>query len=371
MKRAEPSEPDREQPAEGQGPRRAPTRVHPSGRLTFRSSVRVEASPDHRVVVAGDESLPWQDIVPAAWPGPIELEIGCGKGAFLAAAATSRPETYFVGCEAGVEYARYCADRVQGLENVWLVADDARLFLADSVPDRSLARIHVYHPDPWPKRRHRKRRLFDAAFARDVARKLTLDGQLLVGTDNTRYFGEILAVLGAEATLRRDLEREASYGDEVPGLAFGPTNFAQKYVHEGRERHRAIYRLTERDAPRRTQSATNTDTRDGWQRLCSIDEVPAGLSRHVVGDLEVCVVRDGDSLHALRDSCPHRGAELSAGLLEGAELVCPRHGWRYSVTSGECSTLPGSAPALCFAVRVEDRDVFVQVPPFRGSEAQR
>lgn len=337
----------------------APKRVHPSGRLTFRSKVRASSSEGLRFTIAGDERIPWHEIVPGDWTGTIELEIGCGKGAFLLAAASSRPDVFFVGCEAGIEYARYCADRVRELDNTWLVADDARLFLADSVPDHSLARIHVYHPDPWPKRRHRKRRLFDQDFARDVVRTLVAGGELLVATDNTRYFGEILTVLGAEQQLYRELDIEARYGDEVPGLAYGPTNFAQKYVNEGRERHRAVYRTQVVSRSVVEHVRVHTGASDGWRKLCRLDALTEGLSHHVLGDVELCIARIGDRVHALRDSCPHRGAELSAGLLEGDEVICPWHGWRYSVVDGECSTLPGSCPATRFEVKIEGDMVLV------------
>ncbi|PIE23320.1 MAG: tRNA (guanosine(46)-N7)-methyltransferase TrmB [Planctomycetota bacterium] len=220
-----------------------PKRIHRSGRLAFRAQVREAKRDDLPLLVAGDAPFAWSDLVPAD-AGEVEMEIGCGKGSFLVAAAQSRPETFFLGVEAGPAYASYCADRLarNGLSNAQMLSDDARLLLADSVPAGALSRLHVYYPDPWPKRRHRKRRLFDLEWPELSARALRIGGELLIATDNTRYFGEILAVMGSTSLFRRDSQREREYGDESPGLAFGPTNFAQKYLKEGRARHRAVYR---------------------------------------------------------------------------------------------------------------------------------
>ena len=190
-----------------------------------------------------DAGVAWDRLVPASFAGDVEVEVGCGKGSFLLAAAQRNPDRRFVGVEAGPAYASYCADRIAraGVDNAVLIADDARLFLRDSVPAASIARLHVYHPDPWPKRRHRKRRLFAAEFPELVVRVLRPGGQLLVSTDNTRYFGEILVALGTCPELLRSAELQAEYGDEIAGVAFGPTNFAEKYVAEERQRHRAVY----------------------------------------------------------------------------------------------------------------------------------
>lgn len=339
-----------------------PKRVHPSGRLTFRSNVRAAKADDLPIIEAGDEAIAWTSVVPSDWNGEVELEIGCGKGQFLVEAATRRPESFFVGCEAGPDYARYCADRAkrQELQNVKLIADDARLFLSDSVPEKSLRRIHVYHPDPWPKRRHRKRRIFDEDFAKACVRALQSDGELLVATDNTRYFGEILTVLGAEAGLKRDATLEACYGDERAGLAFGPTNFAQKYVAEERERHRAVYVLapdTRAVAGERASAAVES----GWHRVAKLEDIPKDEGLPItIGKLELALFRDEGELRCIQESCPHRGAALSEGFVQDGEVVCPWHGWRYSVRDGECSTLPGSAPVSCYAVEVREGDVWVK-----------
>ena len=99
---------------------------------------------------------------------PVELEVGSGKGLFLANAATANPGHNFLGIELARKYARRAAERVakRNLANVRVVAGDARLFLARYVPPASLRTVHVYFPDPWWKARHKKRRVFGRAAGR-------------------------------------------------------------------------------------------------------------------------------------------------------------------------------------------------------------
>ena len=106
----------------------------------------------------------------------------------------------------------------------------------------------------------------------------------------------------------------------------------------------------------------NEESKDGWTRVASLDEVPLteGLALTVAGK-ELALFRDGDSLRCLEDSCPHRGAALSEGQVQDGEVVCPWHGWRYGLADGECSTLPGSAAAQCFEVKLEGQEVWLRV----------
>jgi len=347
-------------------PRPAPKRVHPSGRLTFRRNVRAPKADDLPYLHADDAALPWTSIV-GDDTRPIEVEIGCGKGAFLLEAAANNPDRFFIGIEASPPYAEYCADRIarHGLDNAVLIADDARLFFADTVPRAAISRLHVYYPDPWPKRRHRKRRLFDLEFPGLADRAMQAGGELLVASDNTRYFGEILAVLGASAHFRRDDALEARYGDEVPGVAFGPTNFSKKYEAEGRCRHRAVFTstgLANRGASGLDGPMTSRAT-ENWVRFCATGEIPdrGGLARRF-GELELAVFRAGDGFRCLEDVCPHRGAALSDGLVVDGEVICPWHGWRYLAHNGERTTLPGSMSARTFELRIDGDDVFVRLP---------
>ena len=88
--------------------------------------------------------------------GPVHIEIGTGKAAFLLNQALAQPDDNFLGIERAGRYYRYAVDRIGrwGLSNVRLIRTDAAIFLADFVPDNSTDCLHIYFPDPWPKKRH-------------------------------------------------------------------------------------------------------------------------------------------------------------------------------------------------------------------------
>jgi tRNA (guanine-N7-)-methyltransferase len=132
-------------------------------------------------------------------PGPVELEVGSGKGLFLATAAASRPDCNFLGVEIAAGYARLCAGRLAaaGAANARIVNGDATALVRDRFPDACLAAIHVYFPDPWWKARHRKRRVLSDPFLRQAARVVAAGGNLHVWTDVEEYFRETLELAAA------------------------------------------------------------------------------------------------------------------------------------------------------------------------------
>lgn len=174
---------------------------------------------------------------------PVQLEVGPGKGLFLANAAVARPDHNFIGIEVARKYARKAAERVarRDLRNVRLVAGDAKRFLKEFVPPTSLAAVHVYFPDPWWKKRHKKRRVFTEDFVNDVARSLPPHGDLWIATDVEEYFLVMQEIMS---------ERSDFEAAEVPELRAAEheldylTNFERKYRLEGRPIYRAHYRRT-------------------------------------------------------------------------------------------------------------------------------
>lgn len=130
---------------------------------------------------------------------PLEVEVGSGKGLFLRTAAAAHPDRCFLGAEVGRKYARFTAAGLakRGLTNAKVVAGDALRLLAEWLPDESLAAVHVYFPDPWWKKRHRKRRVMRPSFARDVERVLEPGGVLHFWTDVAEYFADSLEILAA------------------------------------------------------------------------------------------------------------------------------------------------------------------------------
>jgi tRNA (guanine-N7-)-methyltransferase len=169
---------------------------------------------------------------------PVELEIGTGKGRFLLAQAGTRPEVNFLGVEWSLKYLRVTKDRAErrGLRNVRLFRADARHVLQALVPDESIARVHVYCPDPWPKKRHRKRRFFSPATLAQVARILVPGGFLDLSTDVREYFEEIL-----EMARHCEALRVAEDPLFPPETGAGRTSYEAKYLDAGRSIHRASF----------------------------------------------------------------------------------------------------------------------------------
>jgi tRNA (guanine-N7-)-methyltransferase len=168
---------------------------------------------------------------------PVEIEIGVGKGTFLLARAGQRPELNFLGLEYARSYAYYAADRIRraGLGNVKILCADAGPFLPTALADGSVWRLHVYFPDPWPKRRHRRRRLIQPDFVDQVRRVLKPGGQFLIVTDHREYFEHMRRVLTDAAGFATIPFPRLLDGDEhIVG-----TNFEKKYIEEGR----AFYRI--------------------------------------------------------------------------------------------------------------------------------
>ena len=142
---------------------------------------------------------------------PRVLEIGFGMGETTAAIAKARPGDDFLGIEVHSPGVGSLLRRVAdiGLANVRVVQHDAVECVAAMIPPASLAGIHVFFPDPWPKKRHHKRRLLKPAFVRELALRLAPRGYLHVATDWEDYAEEILATLTAEPLLVNTADRFA------------------------------------------------------------------------------------------------------------------------------------------------------------------
>lgn len=135
---------------------------------------------------------------------PRTLEIGFGNGASLLAMAQAEPEHDFLGIEVhrpGVGRLLHELD-ARGLTNVRVIAQDAAEVLEQHLPDGSLDRVLLFFPDPWPKKRHHKRRIVQAAFAALVARKLGIGGRFHMATDWEDYAGHMLEVMEQAPGLR-------------------------------------------------------------------------------------------------------------------------------------------------------------------------
>jgi tRNA (guanine-N7-)-methyltransferase len=182
---------------------------------------------------------------PAAWFGrsaPLVLEIGTGMGETTAALAAAAPEVDHIGMEVFEPGLAQLLMRIadEGLQNLVLLRGDAVQLLRLRVPESSLDGIRIFFPDPWPKRKHRKRRLVQPDFLALAASRLRPGGILHMATDWDDYAVQMRAVGDAEP----QLENTSSAADGwTPRPPWRPvTKFEQRAHAEGRDVHDLLYR---------------------------------------------------------------------------------------------------------------------------------
>ena len=171
--------------------------------------------------------------------GPVHIEIGTGKGTFLLNQAKAEPYNNYLGIEWARKYYRHAVDRIGrwGLTNVRIVRTDAAVFIADFVPDDSVDCFHIYFPDPWPKKRHHKRRFLCPTNMEHLLRCLKVAGQLRIATDHADYFEQIRTVVTERSDILEEIDFLPTAGAET-GEWVG-TNFERKYIED----QRPIYTL--------------------------------------------------------------------------------------------------------------------------------
>jgi tRNA (guanine-N7-)-methyltransferase len=136
---------------------------------------------------------------------PLVLEIGSGMGETTAEIAQQNPSIDFVAIEVHGPGIGSLLKKIDALElkNLRLIRHDAVAVLENMIPDGALAGIHLFFPDPWPKKRHHKRRLVQPSFAALAARKLAAGGYFHAATDWPAYAEQMDAVLSAEPLLEK------------------------------------------------------------------------------------------------------------------------------------------------------------------------
>lgn len=179
---------------------------------------------------------------------PLVLEIGSGMGESAAEIAKAHPERDFIAIEVHGPGVGSLLNRIeaQKLTNLRVLQHDAVEVLEHMIPDAALAGIHLFFPDPWPKKRHHKRRLVQPGFASLAARKLAPGGYLHAATDWPDYAAHMLAVFAAEPLLENTARGFA------PRPAHRPlTKFERRGLGLGHAVHEMLFRRRIRNLPSR------------------------------------------------------------------------------------------------------------------------
>jgi tRNA (guanine-N7-)-methyltransferase len=169
--------------------------------------------------------------------GEIRLEIGFGGGEHLIAEAQASPHTGFIGCEPYINGMAKILTQIEAhrIGNIRLFAGDAAELLAWA-PPQSLVRIDLIHPDPWPKRRHWKRRFLQDLTVAAMARVLTPGGEFRFVSDIDDYCAWTLAHLARSTDFVWTAERASDW--RLPWADYTMTRYGRKAEREGR---RAAY----------------------------------------------------------------------------------------------------------------------------------
>lgn len=175
---------------------------------------------------------------------PLVLEIGCGIGDFIAKTAADQPDRNFIALD---YYNKGCDSTCRRLErtgiaNVRVVRMEARHFMAHYLRKESLAAVHINCPDPWPKKRHRKRRLVNRHFVEFLRTYLVTGGDFFFATDFVDYGHDVAMIMpdvpGMTNCLAPDL-----YRHELEGYHL--SKYMQKFMAEGKEIYFVHYRKGE------------------------------------------------------------------------------------------------------------------------------
>ena len=169
---------------------------------------------------------------------PLEVDLGCGDGAFLVEMAAAHPERNFLGVERLIRRVERTVKRImqRGLTNARVLRLESTYTIAWLLPAGCVSRLHLLCPDPWPKKGHHYRRILnDSEFLEGLTRVLQAGGEFLHKTDDHPYFENALEVMAAQSGFERlDWPEDAFF--------YPQTDFEQQWRALGKPMHRARWR---------------------------------------------------------------------------------------------------------------------------------
>ena len=170
-------------------------------------------------------------------PQPLEVELGCGDASFLVEYARRNPDTNFIGVERLLGRIQKLdkKGRRTGLTNMRGVRIESAYFLQYLLPPHAATALHIYFPDPWPKKKHRRHRLIDEGFPALARGALAPGGVVFLRTDDADYFQQMNEVFGAAAQFFQKTETSSS-------LAEITTDFERDFNAQGIPTLRAAYK---------------------------------------------------------------------------------------------------------------------------------
>ena len=160
---------------------------------------------------------------------PLHVDLGCGDGSFLSALAQRMPEKNFLGIERLVGRVRTVARRAAKIGNVCLLRMEISYAVRYLLPPACVETFYLLFPDPWPKRRHWRRRIVNDIFLRAISHALVSRGTLCIATDHVDYFDKIKEISRANP--------------DFAAVDFADIDFPQtKFERKFRAKHATIYR---------------------------------------------------------------------------------------------------------------------------------
>lgn len=190
-----------------------------------------------------DRPIQWRDLFHRE--AEVEIEVGCGKGRYILSRAEAHPDRDFVGLEYARAYLLWLDQRAadRGLPNLKVARCEAGWFFRECVPDASVSAFHLLYPDPWPKKRHHKRRLIEDGFLAELRRTLRPGATINIATDHADYFEWMLEAFNRWKATFVMTPRVLASPEELQAFE-GRTNYEVKYAAQGRPLHFLVGRRT-------------------------------------------------------------------------------------------------------------------------------